>query len=182
MLYKIGLSKSRALSSFSNRDFNRLEFLYACTEAVRSFFDAHLGIPANKYHAMPMHLHMHLTWNMGVLQMLSTFEHPDWNLAWLRDSISLSDVLGKLAGTLSSVKATLNFDPKTSARIDMFSQSSKKMSWIKSFIEKGIIEQGSESRVPEASVGDMFDLPSGGEFMDFMDDAWMRDLLGPWEY
>lgn len=126
---------------------------------------------------------MDLTWNLAILQMLSTFEHPDWNVSWLRETINFPELLGKLATNLSEVKAALNLDPTTEERLDMFSQSAKKMNWIKMFVEKaipGMSGQAGESRIEDNTSADMFDF-NGDEFMDFMDDAWMKDMLGPWE-
>tara|TARA_R110002060_G_scaffold14952_10_gene20942 strand:- start:40 stop:447 length:408 start_codon:yes stop_codon:yes gene_type:complete len=135
---------------------------------------------------MSVKLNMDLTWTMGILQLLSTFDHPDWYLPWLRETISFADLLGKLSSIFSEVKAALNLDPNTTERLDMFSQSARKMGWIKMFVEKGItgvIGQDRESRVSAApfTAGEMSDL-NGGGFMDYMDDAWMQDILGPWEY
>ncbi|KAH7346194.1 hypothetical protein BKA65DRAFT_272691 [Rhexocercosporidium sp. MPI-PUGE-AT-0058] len=183
-LYKIGLARSERFSAFTIRDFSRLEYLFACSEAVRAFSDGFLNIAASKYHCMPIKLHMELTWNLSILQMLSTFDHPDWNIAWLRELISLPKVLGKLSTILFEAKAALDLDPSTTERLDIFSQSAKKMSWIKMFVEKaipGMSSQEGESRASEVPINEMFDL-NGGEFMGYMDDAWMKDIIGPWEY
>ena len=116
--------------------------------------------------------------------MLSTFDHPDWNTAWLREQISLPEHLGKLSGTLLEVKAALHLDPGTTERLDMFSQSAKKMSWIKMVVEKaipGMSSQEVESRASDIPFNEMYGM-NGGDFMGYMDDAWMKDILGPWEY
>ncbi|KAH6714240.1 hypothetical protein BKA61DRAFT_576209 [Leptodontidium sp. MPI-SDFR-AT-0119] len=183
-LYKIGLARSESISAFTTRDFSRLEYLFACLEAVRAFFDAFLSIPASKCHCMSMKLNMDLTWNMTILQMLSTFDHPDWNLAWLRESISLPELLGKLSARLLEAKTALDLDPSTEERLDMFSQTAKKLSWIKMFVEKsisGVPVQEGESRAPDIPLTEMFEF-NGSDFMGYMDDAWMKDTLGPWEY
>ncbi|KAH7410579.1 hypothetical protein BKA64DRAFT_357833 [Cadophora sp. MPI-SDFR-AT-0126] len=185
-LYKIGLARSESLSAFTTQDFNRLEYLFACTEAVRAFFDGLLRIPANKYHCISVKLNMDLTWNMGVVQMLSTFDHPDWDLAWLRQTISFPELLGKLSSTFSEVKAALTLDPNTTERLDMFSQSARKLGWIKMFVEKaisGVPVHSETSRGAEIpfTAGEMYDL-NGSDFMGYVDDAWMKDMLGSWEY
>ncbi|KAG4419148.1 hypothetical protein IFR04_007744 [Cadophora malorum] len=79
-LYKTSLAKSESLAKFLGQCFNRVEYLFEFTEAVRAFFDRLLRIPTNKYHCMSVKLNMDLTWNMGILQMLSTFDHLDWDL------------------------------------------------------------------------------------------------------
>ncbi|KAG4443063.1 hypothetical protein IFR05_001459 [Cadophora sp. M221] len=183
-LYKIGLARSESISAFTTRDFSRLEYLFACSKAVRAFFQTFLSIPATKYHCMPMKLHMDLTWNLSILQMLSTFDHPDWNLAWLRESINLPELLGKLSVRLLEAKTVLDLDPSTEERLDMFSQTAKKMSWIKMFVEKaipGVPAQEGGSRAADIPLTEMFDF-NGSDFMGYMDDAWMKDILGPWEY
>lgn len=160
-----------------------MEILFACQQAVKYFFEKIVTVPVTEYHCMPIHCMMQLTWNMGVLQMLSTFDHPEWNLAWMRESLSFSEVLQHLVDRLSKVKEALNFDPDTTEGLDMFSQSAKRLAWIKTFIDTGTIgrAQPHDTRDPDPAPSDMLDLPSGGEFMEYMDDAWMRDLLGSWE-
>ncbi|CZS94996.1 uncharacterized protein RAG0_04795 [Rhynchosporium agropyri] len=184
-LYKIGLVKSEHLSAFTNRDFNRLEHLFACAEAVRAFTDVYLGVSASDYHTMPIKAYMDLTSNLGILQMLSTFDHQDWNVDWLRETISMPEVLGLLSARLLEVKSALNLDPGTLDRLDIFSQSSKKMTWIKMFVERSLgippsSTEASESRVnvPFTEGYDSME----GDFMGMMDDAWMQDILGPWNY
>ncbi|KAL2059766.1 hypothetical protein VTL71DRAFT_10150 [Oculimacula yallundae] len=184
-LNKIGLARSDNLAAFTKKDFNRLECLFACARSVRDFTDVLLGIPASMYHCMPISTYMDLTSVLGVLQMLSTFEHPDWNLDWLRETISLPDLLGRLSVRLFEVKAALNLDPGTTDRLDMFSQSAKKMGWIKLFVEKTIpgftAAQAKEARSSHSPSVEVYDF-NGDEFMGYMDDAWMKDILGPWEY
>jgi hypothetical protein len=133
---------------------------------------------------MSMKLHMDLTWNMSILQMLSTFDHPDWNLSWLHESISLPEILGKLSARLLEAKTALDLDPSTEERLDMFSQTAKKMNWIKMFVEKaipGAPAQEGESRASDIPLTEMFEF-DGSDFMGYIDDAWMKDILGSWEY
>ncbi|KAF8850712.1 hypothetical protein BDZ45DRAFT_751428 [Acephala macrosclerotiorum] len=119
--YKIGLSKSPTLSHFLSRDFDRLEYLHSCLIAVKSFFNTWLSVPVNMCHWLTVPMITHFIWSLGVLQLLATFEHPDWNLEWARKTISFTDILDKHAKKFTQVKSVLGLDPvlrlaKTSSR------------------------------------------------------------------
>lgn len=121
----------------------------------------------------------HFTWGLGVLQLLSTFDHPDWNLEWARATISFTDVLGKLAAHFGQAKVVLRLDPHISAAEDIFSRSAGKMTWMKSFFEN---EGSSAGPRPIASCSNPNNLPGLplANDMDFMDDEWMHDILELW--
>lgn len=126
---------------------------------------------------------MLVTWNLGILQLLSTFEHPDWNPEWAQTTLSFTEVLALLAERYGKAKNALGFDPHTDAEEDIFSNTARKMLWIKSFFEgrncgpSGIVETDSV----EAPIIEMPDFMQGAEFVDLLDDQWMQEFLGSWE-
>jgi hypothetical protein len=184
LIHKIGLSKSPALSSFSNGDFNRLESLYACQQGLQRFFDFYLSIGVPKYHCFSVHIITLLTWNLGILQLLSTFDHPDWNPEWVKNSITFTGVLELLYERYSKAKEVLGFDPHKNAGEDIFSIISKKLLWLKSFFEvrHSGNSGGGESGSVEMQNDMVGEFPQGTEGIDLLDDQWMQDLLGPWDF
>jgi hypothetical protein len=182
LLYKVGLSKSLALDVFQNRDFNRIESLYACQQALKQFFDIYLAVDVSRYHCWSVPMSTLLTWNLGVLQLLSTFEHPDWSPEWARENLSFTGVLDLLYKRYSTAKGILGFDSHTELGEDIFTKTAKKICWMKSFFEgrssgPSVI---AESAGPE--ITEITDLPQAAEFVDLLDDEWMQELLGSWEY
>ena len=184
--HKIGLSKSPAVLSFPDRDFNRLKYLCACLAAVKSVLELFQEIPVEKYHTITVPMVVQLTWNSGTLQLLSTFEHPDWDLALVPEAIDFFSFLKTMMDKFSRVKATLGYDLYTTEALDFWSQSAKTIAKVESFFEGKIAEHecGNPCEQDHRSMEtpNFSNFPPGAEFMDFMDDIWMRDALGPTEY
>jgi hypothetical protein len=178
-LYKFGLSRSPTLSNLSNHDFDRIQYLHTCLLAVNSFFDIYLNLPTSKLHCLSVPIITHFTWSLGVLQLITTFEHPDWNLKWARSTISFTDILGRLSDKYAQVKAILGLDPHTPIGEDIFSHSARRTAWMKSFFENGGINprlQDDQQYGSSANIGDL----SLGNGIDLMDDEWLRDLMDLW--
>lgn len=178
-LYKISLSKSPAFLDISNRDFDRIQTLHSCLQAVKSFFDIYLNLPISKMHCLSVPILTYFTWSLGVLQLLTTFEHPDWNLEWARSAISFTDVLGKLSDIYGQVKSTLNLDPHTPVGEDIFSHSARRMSWMKSFFESGGIDPRLDHNPQYSNSENTTDLSLGND-SNLLDDQWLRDLMELW--
>lgn len=178
-LYKIGLSKDPALSDISNHDFDRIGYLHTCLQSVKSFFDIYLNLPLNKTHCLSVPIITHFTWSLGVLQLLTTFKHPDWNLEWARSTISFTDVLGKLSEKYGQVKAALGLDPHTPIGEDVFSHSGRRMSWMKTFFENGGINPRLQDNQQYQNSVNISEISLGND-IDLLDDEWLRDLMELW--
>jgi hypothetical protein len=109
-----------------------------------------------------------VAWNLGILQLLCQFDHPDWNLDWARETLSFIKVLDQLQERYSNVKDVLGIDPHTKDGEDMYSSTAKKLTWIRTFFEGrlGKADVCVESRAPDVPN---FDLPQDTEFIDFID-------------
>lgn len=115
-----------------------------------------------------------VTVNLGIAQLMATYDHPEWDLTWLRRNIWFPDVLREIEKKYQLVKAAVGFDPHTSERIDIYSQTAVKMGWIRENFE---IRSGDLSN-PDPTFTSQ---PAVGDFLD-LDDVWMRDILLPWEF
>ena len=81
----------------------------------------------------------------------------------------------------SKAKSVLGIDPHTKAEEDMFSNTAKKIIWMKSLFEGRCGPEGiTPSRAPNIEMPDM-DFVNNNEFIDLLDDQWMRDLMAPFE-
>jgi hypothetical protein len=183
ILYKFGLSKNPLITGFSSHDFNRLEYLYACLQGVQSFFDILFAIPRREYRCLSTTVFTQITWNLGILQLLSTYEHPDWNITWVRETISFTGALGQIGEQFSQAKAGLGLDPHISEGEeleDIFSVTGNKMLWMKAYFEGKYRAAGSDA--PNITIQDGLNDAFGEDFADFIDDQWMRDILGPYDY
>jgi hypothetical protein len=115
--------------------------------------------------------------------LLSTYEHPDWNITWVRETISFTGVLGQIGEQFSQAKAGLGLDPhipEGEESEDIFSLTGNKMLWMKGYFEGKYRAAGSDA--PNITIQDGLNDAFGEDFADFIDDQWMRDILGPYDY
>ena len=123
-------------------------------------------------------------WNMGTLQQLSAFEHPDWNVAIVNEAMNLLDFLRNLVNTMSMVKGAAGFDPHTSEGLDFWSMNVKCMSLVLGYFEGTVPYPENDPGDPstqdhrDIETPNFSTFPPGVEFMDFTDDVWM----GPSDY
>ena len=96
ILYEIGLSKARLPNTAHPNDFHRLEILYACLESVRNFFESSLAIPpASFWHLSVVHF-AQLAYAIGMIQRLSTFEDPMWDLHYVAEKVNLLRIVDRI--------------------------------------------------------------------------------------
>jgi hypothetical protein len=181
LLYKICLSPSPESSRLGTCDFNRLSLLYSCLQATVTFLETFFAMPIAQYHTIPMPTFAQITNTLGVLQLVSTFEHPDWDLSWVRTKMSFTGTIGMLAERMEEAKATLGYDRHTSERIDLFSEGAKRLTWVKACFEGKITAPSQDLRDTQEST-DFRDIDSTLLGDPVMDDLWLRDIFGPWDY
>lgn len=177
---KMGLSQSPAVSKFPDRDFNRLQYLCACLAAVKSLLDILSATPASRYHTLTVPMVLQTIWNIGTLQLLSTFEHPDGNVAVVNEAMNFLAFLKNLADTMSMVKSAAGYDSHTSEGLDFWSLSVKGMTLVQGYFEGTVPypenDPGGPSRQDHRDIEttNFSTFPQGVELMDFMDDVWME--------
>ncbi len=83
--------------------------------------------------------------------------------------------------TLSEVKGALGYDLHTTEDLDFFSQNAKTVSLVESFFEGKVAQRGNPDAQDRRNMEtpNFLTCPPGAEFMEFMDDVWMRDTFGP---
>ncbi len=114
----------------------------------------------------------------GILQLLSTFDHPDWDLTYVKNTVSFTGTLDKLTERFGQVKFVLNLDPHTTEPLDLFSKTSKKSAWVKAYFESKNRKATGEADISmDFSLGPA-DLAPSYDHMDFLDDTWYQTFLG----
>lgn len=179
-LYEAGLCQS-TLATNAIPNFKRVELLCACLQAIKSYFEIFFSIPVVNYIALSMPSWSHLTYSLTILQMLSSFNHPDWNLVYVRETIDFITVLDRLIEQLDTVNTLAGYE-----EIDMFSPVAKRMNRVKVCVE-GKMAGHSEGAVgsepgPIPDFGPVPGTEDLSDFFQFVDDAWMRDMMEPLEY
>ncbi|KAE9370271.1 hypothetical protein N431DRAFT_559479 [Stipitochalara longipes BDJ] len=170
-IHEIGLSQSPDI--FNDQDNRRLECLYACLNAAKGWVDVFLSIPLAQYVGFSTPTYVNLIhWFVSVYR-LSTFEHPEWDRGFVRENLDLSLVLETTERNFLQVKEVAGLDQNGSEDLDTFSIMASKTRVIKMWWEATTMS--TLNSLSEAPSDRMDDIP-----MDFLDDNWLRDVLGPW--
>ncbi|THC95969.1 hypothetical protein EYZ11_004566 [Aspergillus tanneri] len=160
-------------------ELTRIEGLYKCLEAVKSWFDITSALPAADYGRGPFPLFPALTHFLFILHKLSTLKEPGWNRELVRTTIDMSEVLQTLAQKLEQVSAECICDSPDDSIFD------KVVAFVK--IMKEIIDARS-SMTPDPQAGNIAPFATHTiekeqkedalKFpMDFANDAWLTELL-----
>ena len=99
-IYEIGFFKT----SSASHDFTRLEVLHSCLKTVQGFFANFLSQPVSVITSLSLFTFTQLAHAVVILHKLSTFEHPDWDLEYVRATLDFGDVIGQLITWFDSVK------------------------------------------------------------------------------
>lgn len=151
-------------------DFDRIRYLNTCLQAVKSFFDMVFALPEFTGFSRPIVIYKN--WSLEILQMLTTFEHPDWDIQKAKSIISFPDTLGKLSYRYQQVKTTLGLDPHTPAPEDVFSEAARNLACMKAAAEgqETISDLHNDQHDPNID-------PTLGRDMSFVGDEWLLDLV-----
>lgn len=179
-LYEASLCKS-PVSTDPLPKFKRLELLCACLEAIKSYFEVLFSIPVANYASLSIPTFSHLTCSLSTLYILSNFDHPDWNLTYVRETINYVLVLGRLIEHLERLNTLPGFE-----KLDMFARIAKGLNYVKGYVEGKMAgpTQAAVGHVPDQML-DFAGTPGTEDltdFFQFMDDAWMTDILESSDY
>ena len=171
-VHEIALSKAPIFSS--GPDFQRFESLWACLQAAKNWFDLFLKFPPILYIGFSMLTYTELAHCFVAVCRISTFDHPEWDLKLVRDSIDLSAILHQVVTNFVAVKATARLDPDSREDNDVFSATSRRIKAIRDWWDAKITAESVDSGHLnlEETIGDM----------DLSDDIWLRDMLGLGDY
>jgi hypothetical protein len=174
-LYEIGLSKELPQISANGPQFQRLEVLYACLQACKSFFDTFFSIPVSNYFLFSMPTWSNLSYCMIILQALSDFNHPDWNLESVRETLDFRDVLDRIIERFEKVESEPGCEGTTA-----FSRTAKRIRSIQKILKTKAVDLSKDRGLEAQDVRDP-EILNTADFTDLFDEAWLRDILGSWE-
>jgi hypothetical protein len=179
-LYEAGLCNP-PLDNDPIPSFRRLELLCACLEAIKSYFAVFFSIQPSSYVSVCLTTWSQLSYSLAILHTLSSLQRPDWNLASVREAIDYNVVFGRLIGNLEHLITLPGFE-----KLDVFSRSARWMKCVNVYVETKM------AALPHVAVGNDADQVTdfGGmsgtedltDFFQFLDDAWMSDIMAPPDY
>ena len=127
-----------------------------------------MDLPVTRYPGLPFFSLTHFAHCIICLYRLSTFECPDWNRGFVRDTCNLSFVLDEISKKFAAVKVTIGMDKGCETDKDTFNFTARTIRGLKMWWD-GKVEAEAAKLDNEA----MTDFPP----MNFADDAWLTDML-----
>ena len=170
-LYEIGFSPATELFALLFNE--RVECLWRCLKATKTWFDTFLTIKPAQYVGISLFNYAGLMRCFIAICMLSSFDHPDWDHRLVGGTLDVILLLEETERNFRQVKEAAGFDIGCTENIDPFNLIASKfgtykMMW-KSMKHPTVHSSG-------ASLGDEL----GNDFpMPFMDDDWLNQTFGP---
>jgi hypothetical protein len=170
-MYEIAFSKIPNV--FGDSDFQRLEYLHCCLRKTKSWFDTFFAMPAADYVGFPLNVWAQLAHCTVCLYRLCNFEAPGWDLTQVRKICNTSRILEQTLDRLREAKDAAFVDEDATNPFDSFQFISTKISSIKTYWDAKIAV---DAMAPVSTA-----VPEGTSDMDFLDEAWLQEFLGPWD-
>jgi hypothetical protein len=173
-VHEVVLSKTLVLSNGPN--FHRLESLYTCLQATKSWFDIFATFSPALCVGFSMSIFAQLAHCLVALYRLSTLEDPDWDRSLVRETLNFSYVLDQVVKKVAQVKIVVGLDHGSPEDNDVFSETARRISSIKAWWDAKLVEDSSERNNP------IVDERLGEAPAVFSDDEWLTDMLGLRDY
>ena len=173
-MHEVALSKGDHFGP--GPDLQRLDCLFTCLNATKHWFETFSTIPPSGYFGVSMGVFIQLAHCMITLYRLSTFEWPGWDRSEVRNIANLSEILDRLVANFAKVRVLLELDQGILEDKDIFVVTSRTLNHIRTWWDSKISAESarSDNTFLDESIGEV---P-----MDFLDDAWLQDVLGTGPY
>lgn len=155
---------------FNSPGFQRLESLYACLQATKSWFDIFLSFPPASYVGFSIPVFTQMAHCIIALFRLSTFDDPVWDRGLVRETADLSLILGRIIEKHNQVKVAADLNHGASEGKDVFSGTARTIVSIKTWWDAKLAAELTDNIVLNETLD--------GMNMDFSDDLWLKDILG----
>lgn len=170
-IHECGLSQ--ASNIFTGQYNQRLDCLYSCLSATKSWAELFLTIPPAQYVAFSASMYSNMARCFIVICRLLTFEHPEWDRKFVRDTINVSTFLEQAEENFMQVAEAAGLDVGNSGGLDFFKAMAFKFRSMKISCSAVTGFLSSAQGLPATDGPDDFPMES-------LDDEWFRELLGPW--
>jgi hypothetical protein len=169
-IYEIGLTQ--APETFHGQYNRRLECLWACLNATKSWVDLFLCIPPAQYFGFSLLTYANLGITFVNLYQLLTFEHAEWDRTLAREQLNLPLILEQGEKNFSEVKEAAGLKNSGSEDIDAFTLMASRMRFARTSIAPSVAPAiSSQTAAPCEGLGDFQ--------MDIFDEEWLRDFMMP---
>lgn len=155
---------------FNSPGFQRLDSLYSCLQATKSWFDIFLGFPPASYVGFTIPIFTQMAHCIIALFRLTTFDDPIWDRGLVRETADLSLILERIIEKHNQAKVAADLNYGASEGKDVFSETARTIVSIKTWWDAKLAAELTDNAVLNETPGDMN--------MDLPDDQWLKDILG----
>jgi hypothetical protein len=170
-VHELGLSQSP--DAFLGQQGLRVDCLWACVQAVKSWMNIFLSLLPIDYIGFSPLTYFGMAHCFTCMYRLSVFEHAEWDRGLVRtqfDIVSFSEIVEQ---NFSKVKIPAGLDSDGSDDLDTFTIMASKISRVRSAWDPNKVA----STAAEGTLGhdNSFDFS-----LELSDEDWLKDLIGPW--
>jgi len=169
-LYEIGLSQGPELHLSPSTE--RLETLWRCLRAAKSWFDTFLSIQPAQYIGLSVMSYAGIARCFFIIYFLSIYEHPDWDLELVRKDLDVSKILEATANNFNKVKEAAGLQVDGHEAIDSFSIIASKFEAYKAFWDSN-----STPQIPSSGVS-LGEEKANDISMPLFDEDWLNQIFG----
>jgi hypothetical protein len=169
-IYEIGLTQ--APETFHGQYNRRLECLWSCLNATKSWVDLFLCIPPAQYFGFSLLMYANLGITFVNLYQLLTFEHAEWDRTLAREQLNLPLILEQGEKNFVEAKEAAGLKNGGSEDMDAFTLMASRMRFARTSTAPSVAPaMSSQTAAPCEGMGDFQ--------MDIFDEEWLRDFMMP---
>ncbi|KAH8805653.1 hypothetical protein F5884DRAFT_755216 [Xylogone sp. PMI_703] len=173
-IYEIGLTQTSDMTSFPSYNFQRLELLHNCLQAIKNYFNEFFSMAFTNFHWFSVPVYTQASNAITTFERLSNFHHPDWDLAYVRETLDFFGVLDKFIELFDFCRKQYDADES-----NLFHLNWKKARAVKAYCESKMLSIPRPEPTDE-NDGDLT-MASSMNF-DFLSEPWLLDGWGPLDY
>ncbi|MCJ1477006.1 hypothetical protein MMC13_005677 [Lambiella insularis] len=188
-LYELGLSDP--FHGTDNNDYilERLEILYNCLTATKSFIHEYFEVPVTSYHFRTFVIHAQLAHAVIVLSKLTFYDEHPWDTKHVISTLSLMKTLERVSELYEEAEQTTKVNGLPLEADGLFSRWARKVRWLRAWCEPRLPAEAEASapttQVPSVLARDdaplaLDDLLAGGLFSD-MDELSWQHFMKDWD-
>ncbi|KIV84515.1 hypothetical protein PV11_00290 [Exophiala sideris] len=173
-IHEVGLSQGAGFLDWSEN--RRIECLWSCLNALKSWLEVYSGIPLAHYPGFSTMIYSNMIRCLIGLYRLAISEHAGWDRSLIRNHIDIPLFLEQSEKNFAAVKDVVGLDIGGSDDTDFFTLMAARIRVI-----RGIWDLTGSSAMPSLAVPSADDLDLPDLSKDFSDDDWLRNfLMSPW--
>ena len=158
--------------------FQRLKYLYACVECIKSWFENFFTIQPTAYVGFPFLIFSQLVHSLVALYKISILDDPAWDKSGLRKTADLLSILDHVISNMEQVQPLAGLDNNGVTEEDAFFRTAKVFRSIRPAWETKLELDNRVVFTLPSPQQNPNDVPLTEPFpMDFSDYDWMVDFL-----